>query len=1204
MSVYFYLLGGGKHMNKRFISLVSSILIIVFSISLVPNTIVRADDGPTKEQEDFYYGYNVTSGISLLEPDAINKQNPIIDLESDYYKYIKYCYGTKSSSEGYTGTNLYAIENDFAYDFSSGTFGRIYRIDANLRGSFKMEKANSNTYSEYFEMVYTRVDRYHYELSELSHSQIRQYLDENFRTRLYNVKSKEDAIKLYNDYGTHLSTGYMYGGVIEVTNYSTTTDSTVRLDQGSSLEEKVTGAYNQIEGGQDASFAEKYTSQENNETTSSTYNIKLYGGTAVAGIKVDHFFTYNDGSWNGDGNYTYLGWINSINANEDLTIVGIPQNCDFIPLWDLLDADADPEIKNVLVEAYTEMCGDKYDEYLSSYPTKTRTQIGSNEEIGVVASYEGAYVKTANGYTYHVDKSDLNNDGDHQLLHPNEYLYLELSGLGDPSEYEFETVNCEVIDKGNAVFKVGESTGRLTIQLTSAGNEQNLVNVNVEKCDFEGGMGTKEYPYLIVNADQFQKIKENGYYQLENDIDFSNKEIMIDKEFKGELNGNYYTLSKFKLTSEGNMCGLFRSNSGTIKNLRIDKAGTCLSVDDYNESKDKVEGNGETVAAQNAGIFCAINSGTIENCFVSNTYICNVDRKLELFNKEKKSVTMSTGVVAGVNDGGIIIGVNVEKSYVLSAFVDDGDQNTKRKIYVYSGGLVGLIKSGTIEDCVVNIDESGEVNSFTANNNGILKNDNEIRTYAAGLAGYVEDICTIKNTFICVDASNIVVDNKNYGKPASTPSTYHCLKSACIISRINEKDDQGKKDGITLDHLKYKTPGEDLEPFIKAGKKDGKYPKNGTYTVVMSSNVSEHDSKKAPNEITESKYYMDNKHILSQDISKVFSIEVDDVDYEIVSDYCKGDNLTFSGLRLNKYIDGKKTNDSLLVFCADLMNGYSVVNTEDLEFTELGANYSLNISMHNGSVCISTPISIEVGEVVVSKYVVEGEVPEVYLDDADSYLNTWTADEYTIFAIMSDGEKIIVEDEEKKGFKLNCDELVLGENEVTISKINGSVRSEPFIIHVLDREILNIEIVSNPTKMEYDYGEKFDPTGLEIRVNYDAGDSKVIQYSSNNNDIEVVGKEITTGNNTVYVTYEGYSDNKRVAITSIIGGPAPTKEKDVDNETVNAVVNNLVPDSSSSKGSNVVLIVLLIFALLLITAFVLIKTKVAEGFINKFKKNR
>ena len=41
-----------------------------------------------EEYEKLYYGYNVTSGKSLLEQDALQTTNPIIDPSSDYSKYI------------------------------------------------------------------------------------------------------------------------------------------------------------------------------------------------------------------------------------------------------------------------------------------------------------------------------------------------------------------------------------------------------------------------------------------------------------------------------------------------------------------------------------------------------------------------------------------------------------------------------------------------------------------------------------------------------------------------------------------------------------------------------------------------------------------------------------------------------------------------------------------------------------------------------------------------------------------------------------------------------------------------------------------------------------------------------------------------------------------------------------------------------------
>ena len=109
--------------------------------------------------------------------------------------------------------------------------------------------------------------------------------------------------------------------------------------------------------------------------------------------------------------------------------------------------------------------------------------------------------------------------------------------------------------------------------------------------------GSKEDSTLISNVEEFKAMEDDstGFYQLTEDIDFSNESLSLftSNAFEGELDGGIYddngeligchTLSNFKLGST-KLAGLFGyTSNATIKNLIIDTVS-----DDYSSSNSEV----------------------------------------------------------------------------------------------------------------------------------------------------------------------------------------------------------------------------------------------------------------------------------------------------------------------------------------------------------------------------------------------------------------------------------------------------------------------------------------------------------------------------------------------------------------------------------------------------------------------------------------
>ena len=200
--------------------------------------------------------------------------------------------------------------------------------------------------------------------------------------------------------------------------------------------------------------------------------------------------------------------------------------------------------------------------------------------------------------------------------------------------------------------------------------------------DFAGGDGSEEDPFLIMNAEQFNKIRNysDKHFILGANIELG--EYVPTPSFSGSLNGEYqgvkYTVSY--TISGGDNLGLFVSNAGTLKNLTI-----------TDDSAINTTGN-------NCGTIAAINSGTIENCVSHATINGGLEAALE--NEGKNS-----------NFGGIVFQNTIDAVIRNTTFQGKINPNLSDvdltmamypfiAMYQNNAGLA-VSNSGTIENCTV-----------------------------------------------------------------------------------------------------------------------------------------------------------------------------------------------------------------------------------------------------------------------------------------------------------------------------------------------------------------------------------------------------------------------------------------------------------------------------------------------------------------------
>lgn len=1136
-------------MKKISTNLLKSISLVLFSSIIVcyfGGDIVLADEPTpaeeqsnkvlTTEEKNLYYGYNLTGGKALMEADAIPKVHPIIDLNSDY-PIQRNPFSGEQENMNFSGSSMKEVEKEFALSVVSGTEAQIYMFNANLNVAFNLDKKVSNVYSEYYEMYSCRIEKESYVVHDLTLDEIRDYLAPGFVEDINNVRSVADAEALFSKYGTHLSNGYKYGGLMNITNYKTTSDSSVQLNQGLSLETKISGAIANATAGKNASITETYAESETTSEMTSSYNFKSYGGDAISSVTIDSLFTYNP-AINGSGKYEYGRWVDSINSGTNLAIIGVANGCELIPLWELLEPDADPSIRSYLINAYVEMCGDKYEEYSNMYPSLDRsiTQQSRSEDSSVPV-IDGAFVRTPHDYFYYVDVNDFSESGNHNEIHQGDILYLCMSDSLS-GNYEFDQpAGCEILNNRSCVFKVtGNGGSQLTIKY--AGNDKNvtLLTVPIKNSSFEGGAGTKEYPYLICNSEQFLNTKNSSkktYYQLLNDIDFEEREIQPLGTFKGILDGNYCTLSNFTI-GESESWGLYNEidEGAEIRNLKITNAGSGLGDNSYSECKKAVNADKRkkenAVSSSKAGILCGVNKGKISGCYIEKCFVGVVDLKqLQLSNGKAE---LCAGALVGINSGHITDSM-VRNSSVLCAYIDEGDDN-KNNIYVYASGFIGKADSGSVERCVVANDNKHYIHAITGNNNelNLIKSDNEIRTYACGLIGY----CTknsgvrIEKVYVQINSENLKAENENFGKigvTKSNPDVFHHLTSIAIIA--------ADKDPKLSNCYYYCDTKEDLNCYLipKSGKNDKFDTNDDEFNKQGNSKLT--DADKLSDEMSEGYYYSDDQdnieHMLNKKRSEYISFVVDDSNSVMKNAYCLEDVLTIKGLSLKERIREEDDYSGLIVFNITLKQNGQNVDIDDPFDVDGSEVYSVGISQYEGEVAINEPLNIDVSENAVVDMLINCDSEDaIYLDKVEDYIDAWSPDSLTITILLSNGESLSKDDPEyanifdvsKLELVTTADELINGDNYLRVKySDDGREILGSYIISVVERQVISIEIVDSPTKLEYKAGEPIELSGIKVKVNYDQGTSEMCDSLDK---LSIIGDVVAEGENDVVVIYDGH----------------------------------------------------------------------------------
>ncbi|MBO5367876.1 InlB B-repeat-containing protein [Methanocorpusculum sp.] len=260
----------------------------------------------------------------------------------------------------------------------------------------------------------------------------------------------------------------------------------------------------------------------------------------------------------------------------------------------------------------------------------------------------------------------------------------------------------------------------------------------VSAAGFSGGDGSSSTPYLISDETDLRQLATdvNGgtnyasnYFKLTQNIALNGEWTPIGNSnsnyFRGTFDGAGYTVNGFSITQVNSVAGehhygLFGYLGGTVKNLNV--AGSITLT-------------GEQSTSNIGGLAGYLDTGTIQNC-TSDVSI----------SASSSAVIYAGGLVGNAN--GQISESSASGDVTTTTTYPGSDSADNYEFTSSSGGLVGFIKGGKIENCSASGTVRAENNAETATDNAVLS--------AGGIVGSNE--AAITN---CFSTSQVTADFGN-----------------------------------------------------------------------------------------------------------------------------------------------------------------------------------------------------------------------------------------------------------------------------------------------------------------------------------------------------------------------------------------------------------------------------------------------------------
>lgn len=673
---------------------------------------------------------------------------------------------TDFKNYSFSGNSRAAISSEYSREraFGSGVDINvpIYDVSANIDANFQTNIRSSlqtvnEEYYEYFERYQqTRVITTDWLSRDLT-----AYFSESFVNDLNSITSVKTAVAFLEKYGTHVFDQYYMGGSLIITNYIV---SEVSISEEYESNNKSIGLGAQISSAVTANAnGSDYSIEGNNVSNSQTkaqMRMRARGGMNFNALTVNDLFTYKQEYFTGGGSgYIYADWIKSLDSSQNEVVIDVANP---VAIWDLLDKSSyyDATREYCLQQAFDVMCYGNYSELCN--------ENGMNSEIIGNVEYNANGAAVQFNITNNTIKLPSNITAKFELgntITNNENasdIQIKLD-----KTYDYASIS-------NNQIQIDSSASGKSLVLMVMLHDEVVYTLNIAIVDNESsyanGYGTKDQPYLISTADQWNTFvnsrdsyNKKTYYKLANDIDLKGKHYDVGgssarEPFKGVLDGAEHTLSNFSIIEDAedpwNNIGLFGINMGTIQNLQLHNV--------------KVMNSGIISATNseiNAGVLSGENKGTIENVRINGASI-RITAQLD-------NSQMNEGVLCGSSIGDI--------SFVGITNCNIYGQSWKGAGTINVGGMVGQVKLSNITNGYV---QNTKINAYNQ--------QSDTATYAmGGLVGMVysnEDVTSKINYCITYDNTfNTTSGAFGYmtGKSTANNSFGNCYFKSNIEKAVN-----------------------------------------------------------------------------------------------------------------------------------------------------------------------------------------------------------------------------------------------------------------------------------------------------------------------------------------------------------------------------------------------------------------------------------
>lgn len=1029
------------------------------------------------------YGYNITAGKEIVDQDAFNYASPILDVNNQkLYDSVK----TSTAGSSTVSKNIVtqsATEMSTAYSnvVDAGISTKIKFVNANLNTLFSTQGATSNIKAERYELYYQETVK-QTSVLQLELDELKELMSVNFKKDLYAVDSISDAKKLYEKYGTHLFTGFKLGGRMSITNYQASTKSSNDLVTSTSLESKLGVALGSQSAGTSFSFADQFGSSETSSTRISNYTFRSNGGASVGALTLDHLFTYKESILDGKGGYVYSEWTDSINNNESLAVLSVVDSTNTLMLYDFLPNTSEYNTtRKFLLNAYVEMCGDKYTEYTDQYPTLDQEiEFDPNNEFET--SLIDGYYYTYNDFTEYVQSNTSNLSS--RTVEFGAQINMNYEHTIKLDKLEWRVISgdgVDIIDSFDGIFEVtGNYGSSFEIGLYSDDTLIDFVKFNISSEKYSGGDGTESNPYIISNISDWKELSYatddyNMHFVQINDLNFDQGTLMsigsASFPFTGTYNGNGCVIYNFTIeTFVGNSIAPFIYNKGTIKNLTIGKTGYTTSIISEILLIDAIGTQHVT-----SGGLVAVNEGTITDCSVINLEIDITFHAYRETNQTKYQIDiiLSIGGVVGFSLNGKIQNCMVTTTsliaYANGAYQEEQGKALQKDVNAEAGGIVGRSSNSTITNCIAF--SMSLISTKTYSRGQGLGNPTTISSLSGGVVGYSMESSILSNCIAVYDNLTIIStgsfcnSNDNFNISSTNISNVDSSTISNSFYQENDLDTSGVTGATSKNVISYINLSYELD--------DSVWSSSSTGLPVITSQ--DNSSKRILVDLT--------------NVKRTFYL---------------GESFSINNIDIN-IIDGGNYASAIKYFKFET----------DFNSAQEGI-YNVTIFANN----LTYSYNVTVEKINIDSIRVESS--SMY--EISSSSDTLSVDQFETSIILENGEKLTYDEyisrtdvniDNTNTFVLTHDTLYAGENLITISF--GDFESST-VLKAVNKVVVSLEI-SNVPSVDYKIGASYElDSDIIVIITFADGTTMEVDHSY----IEVISTIISEGENEVILAYDGY----------------------------------------------------------------------------------